>query len=44
MNTYTLAIRFFKYGLPDFIKGTLKKEKNVRDRGFGRVWDKRKSA
>ena len=34
-NGYKLSIRYLKYNMQGFIKGTLKKEDNVVDRGFG---------
>jgi hypothetical protein len=41
-NIYTLSLRFSRYGTSMFEKGQLKKEQNVTDRGFGKVWEKRK--
>jgi hypothetical protein len=41
-NIYTLSLRFSRYGTSMFEKGQLKKEQNVRGRGFGKVWEKRK--
>jgi hypothetical protein len=41
-NRYKLSLRFYKYNLSDFKKGTLKKGKNVDYSGFGKAWKKKK--
>jgi hypothetical protein len=43
-NSYKLCIRFLKYKKQGYIKGTLKKENNVTDRGFGlhKKWGQKK--
>ena len=43
MNGYCYSIRFGAYGTPLFKPGTLKKEENICDRGFAKMWKKRKT-